>query len=131
MPKFWTKISYLGKFWAGIWKQQFHIWNEHRRICLIRKLCGKTKIPKFRIKNVSFEYPWLRILKNYCHIRNQHPQIRQNCKIPWENENASIYDQKCLIWVFLGWNLKTILSYLKSAAWNLSNCKILWNNENA
>ena len=27
--------------------------------------------------------------------------------------------------MFLGWNLKTILPYFKSAPWNLSNCKIL------
>ena len=36
-----------------------------------------------------------------------------------------IFDQKCMISVFLGWNLKTILSYLKSAPSNLSNCKVL------
>ena len=32
-------------------------------------------------------------------------------------------DQQCLILVFLGWNLKTILPYLKSAPSNLSDCK--------
>ena len=35
-----------------------------------------------------------------------------------------IFDQKYMISVFLGWNLKTILSYLKSAPSNLSNCKV-------
>ena len=36
-----------------------------------------------------------------------------------------IWYQKCLSWVFLGWNLKVIKSYLKSAPSNSSNCKIL------
>ena len=31
---------------------------------------------------------------------------------------------KCPVWVFWGWNWKTILSYLKSAPWILYNCKI-------
>ena len=28
------------------------------------------------------------------------------CKVWWKNKNPEISDQKCLIWVFLGWNLK-------------------------
>ena len=35
-----------------------------------------------------------------------------------------MWDQNCLIYVFLSGNLKTVLSYLKSAPSNLSNCKI-------
>ena len=42
-----------------------------------------------------------------------------------------IWNEKCFIWIFLAWNLKTILSYLKSTLSNLYNCKILWENENA
>ena len=43
-----------------------------------------------------------------------------------------IFDQKCLIWVFLDENfLKKLLSHLKSAPSNWSNCKISWNDENA
>ena len=30
---------------------------------------------KFWTKNALFRYLWARILKNYCHIRNQHPQL--------------------------------------------------------
>ena len=44
-------------------------------------------------------------------------------KVKCKNKNPWIWDKKCLIWVFWGWNLK-IMSYLKSAASNLSNCKI-------
>ena len=39
-------------------------------------------------------------------------------------QNPSILDQKCVAWVILGWNLKTISSYLKSAPSNLANHKI-------
>ena len=38
-------------------------------------------------------------------------------------------DQKCLILLFLGWNLKSILSYLKSAPSNLSNNNIFRKSE--
>ena len=48
-----------------------------------------------------------------------------SCKILWKNENALVWDKKCLIWVFLGWNLIIALSYLKLAHTNLSNLKIL------
>ena len=37
-----------------------------------------------------------------------------------------IFNQKCLIWAFLGRNLKITLLYLKSAPSNLPNCKIWW-----
>ena len=37
---------------------------------------------------------------------------------------------KCLICVFLGWHLKIILSYLKSAPSNFVNYKISWKNRN-
>ena len=30
---------------------------------------------KFGNKSVLFGYLWVRILKNYCHISNQHPKI--------------------------------------------------------
>ena len=43
------------------------------------KLAEKTKFPKFGTKNALFGFIWGRILKNYCHISDQHPQI---CQIP-------------------------------------------------
>ena len=42
------------------------------------KFLEKTKMPKFGIKNALFGYFSARILKNYCYIWNQHPQICQN-----------------------------------------------------
>ena len=35
------------------------------------------KMPKFGTKSALFGYFWARILKNYCHIWDQHPQICQ------------------------------------------------------
>ena len=32
-------------------------------------------MPEFGTKNALFEYFWARILKNFCHILNQHAQI--------------------------------------------------------
>ena len=43
--------AWFGYFWAGIWKQYCHIWNQHPRICLVAKFRGKTKMPKFGMKN--------------------------------------------------------------------------------
>ena len=72
--------------------------------------------------------PYLRILgqefkKTMSYLKSI-PSNLPNCEISWKNKNAQILDQKCLIWVFLGWNSKTILSYLKSAPSSLSNCEI-------
>ena len=38
---------------------------------------AKNKLPKFEIKNVLLRHTWARILKSYCHISNQQPQISQ------------------------------------------------------
>ena len=101
-------------FWAGIWKQYYHIWNQHPRICLIAKFREKTKIPKFGTKNALFGYFWARILKNYCHIWNQHLRISviakfcEETKMPkfgTKNDLLGIFDQECVIWVFLGKNV--------------------------
>ena len=53
----------------------------------------------------------------------------RNSKISRENKNAYIWDKKKLIWIFYGWNLKRIFSYLKWALSNLHNCKISLKNK--
>ena len=62
-------------------------------------------------------------------------------KFSRKNKNVKIWDQKCLIWVFLTKNtifgyfwatiLKELLSYFKSAPSNLNICKISRKNKNA
>ena len=81
------------------------------------------KILTFRTKNALFGYFRGRIRKSHCHIWNQRHQI---CLIArfgakWKSlnlgpkmPNLSIFDQKCLTWVFLVTILKAVLSYLKS-----------------
>ena len=103
IPKFGTKNALFGSFWAGIWKQYCRIWNKHLWICLIANFYEKRK--KYLNLGQIFLI-WLLLGKkpNYCHIWTL-----------WKKENAKIWNQMSLIWVFLEWNWKTILSYLKSA----------------
>ena len=88
MSKFWTKNALFSHFWAGIWKQYCHIWNQHPRICLIAKYREIMKMPKFGTKSALFGYFWARILKNYCHIWNQHPQICLFAKFHKKNKKC-------------------------------------------
>ena len=69
---------------------------------------------KFGTKSASFGYFWARILKNYCHIWNQHLRISviakfcEETKMPkfgTKNDLLGIFDQECVIWVFLGKNV--------------------------
>ena len=59
-------------------------------------------------------YFWAGIWKYYCHVSNHVPQI---CLVPKfgvkKKSKKKSKDQKFLIWVFLGWNLK--------------NCCHIWN----
>ena len=41
------------------------------------KILQKNKNPEIWDQNTLFGYFWAIILKNYCHICNQHPQICQ------------------------------------------------------
>ena len=87
-------------------------------------------MPKFGIKNALFGYFWAGILENYRHILNQHLRICLNQKFCEETKMPKFGTKNVWFGVFLNWNLKTILSYLKSAPSNLSNCKISRKNKN-
>ena len=74
-------------------------------------------------KNAWFGYFWAGILENCFHIRNQHLRISvvskfcEETKVPkfgTKNALLGIFDQECLIWVFLGNNYK-------------GNCSHIWN----
>ena len=64
------------------------------------------KETKIGTKNILFRYFWAAILKHYCYFRNQHWRIFQNEKFHPKRKKLWNWDQKCLIWVFLKWNLK-------------------------
>ena len=63
MPKFGTKTTLLGYFWARNLKNYCDIWNEHPRICLIAKFREIRKMAKFGTKKASFEYFWAKIFE--------------------------------------------------------------------
>ena len=134
MSKFGTKNTWFGYFGTGIWKRYCHIWNQHPRICLIAKVCEKTKIRKFGTKNVLFGYFLARILKHFCHIWNQHLRISviakfcegtKMSKFESKNANFGYFWPKIPCLDIFGQELKKkLLSDLKSALSNLSNFKI-------
>ena len=114
MSKFGTKNVWFGYFRLEFEKKYCHIWNQHPRICLIAKYREIMKMPKFGTKSALFGYFWARILKNYCHIWNQHLRISviakfcEETKMPkfgTKNDLLGIFDQECVIWVFLGKNV--------------------------
>ena len=55
------------------------------------------RMPKFGTNRVLFGYFWARILKNYCHILNQHPQIyifakfRKKIKMPKFGTKSALF----------------------------------------
>ena len=105
---FWPKISYLGIFGMEFkMKNYCNFWNQHPRICLI------AKYSRFWTKNDLWKYFLTIIFKSYCHIWNQYLRIclilkfREKTKMPKFGTKSAIlgtFDQKCIIWVFLGKN---------------------------
>ena len=89
-------------------------WNQSPQIGPIANFGAKIRNLQFRAK---VGYFYTRILKNYGHIWNQ--IFLSNSKI-WCNKKLFNLRLKML---FLDWNLKIILSHLKSAL-NLSNWKV-------
>ena len=122
MSKFGIKNTLFGYFEAGIWKEICLIWVQHLRLCLIGKFQETTTCLiweflswnlKKQCSHSSNKHPWYFILKKVC----------EKMKMPKFGTKKSAPTNSHFICVFLGWNLKTILSYLKSASWNLSNRK--------
>ena len=72
------------------------------------------KIPDLRVFGVEFE--------NTIVIFETNTPNLSNCKI--SRTRMSKFGTKSLICIFLCWNLKGLLSYLKSASLNLSCCKV-------
>ena len=120
---FLTKNPLFRDFWSRFLKNYCHIWNQSSQIRLFPKFYGKTTMPKFGTKNAWFGYFGSGIGKQYFHIWNQHPRIclvakfcgkikilKFGTKMPY----VSIFDQKYLIWVILGYNVKKYYCYI----WN-------------
>ena len=109
------KMPCLGIFGLELWKTIVIFEIRILKFVYFQNFPQKTKMPGFRTKNALFGYFWAGILKNYCHIWNQHRQIfliakfRGKTKMPKFRTKMAyleIFEQKCLIWKFLGWNFK-------------------------
>ena len=113
LQNFGKKQKYLVWVYLGLkFKKLFSYLKSDPWICLIAKFCIETKMPKFGTKNALFGHSWAWISKKLLSYLKSAPlkfALLQNFA---KNKNAQIWDQKCLIWVFWGWNLK-IMSYLK------------------
>ena len=108
VAKFVAKIKILkfrsknALFWDTIWKKLLSYLKSAPSNFSNCKFGEKTKMSKFGIKNVWFGYFWTGIWKKILSYLKSAPSNLSNCKISWNNENAIIWDQKCLVWVFLG-----------------------------
>ena len=78
-------------------------------------------MPYFGIFGLEFS-------KNYCHIRNQHPQIRIIAKFCEIMKMAKFGAKNALLRYFWARVFKKLLSYWKSLPSNLSISKILRKN---
>ena len=83
----------------------------------------KIKFLKFGTKNVRFLYFCIGIWKYYCHVSNQRPRICLVAKFCSKIKILKFGTKNDFILVFLGWNLKKLLSCLISANSNLPDCK--------
>ena len=125
--KFETKHALFGSL-AGMLKNYCDICNQRPPNCLIAKFRTKIRILKFGIKNALFGCFRPQFWKTIVIFEINTLEFPLFCA---KNKNSEIWDQKCQISVFCGWNLKTLMSYLKSASSNLSCCKVWCKNENA
>ena len=131
MHKFEITSALFGNFCTRILKNYCHIcWSQPLWISVVARFCEETKMAKFRTINANFWYFLTRISKKLLRFEISTFKLAylQNFTKK-KNKNGWIWDKKCLIYVFFGWNLKTILSYLKSAPLNSSSCKILRKNK--
>ena len=73
------------------------------------------------------------IIQEHTHVYSESSASLAYSK-PWHIPITFLFlkfGTKMRVCSFLGWDLKIILSYLKSVPWNLPNCKISWKNKNA
>ena len=105
------KMPYLGILLRKCEKLLLYLKSASSNLPKCKRLF-KTKKSKFGTKNALFKYFWARIIKNYCYIWNQHPQIcqiakvREKMKMPkFGTKNvlfvyfwAGIWKQYCHIW---------------------------------
>ena len=77
------------------------IWNQHLQTYQIAKIGEKLKFTQFGSRNALFGYFWARILKKLWYLKSASSNL-SNCKYWQKIKIHSIWEQKCLIWLFLG-----------------------------
>ena len=109
-PKFEKNIAILEISTSEFVKMQSFTFNK--KIKQIKKKEKKKKKNQIWDQNcLIWCCYWIEIWKKYHYIWNH--QF-------WSCQSFMLLDQNCLIWVFLNWNLKNLLSYLKSTNSSLS-----------
>ena len=93
MSIFCSKNALFGYFWARIWENYFHIWNQHLQICQIVKFFGKIIMSKFATKNALFLWWNLTTISSY--LKSATSNL-SNWKISWINKNTKIWEWNCL-----------------------------------
>ena len=83
----------------------------------------KMKTLKFGTKNSFLGYFWDIILRNYCHISNQHSHIFRHAK--FHPKKIKTKTKNRLNWAVLNSNLKKLWSYFTPAPSNMSKCTFL------
>ena len=124
-----AKNAVFGYFGAIIFLKNYcHVWNQHIRISVIAKFCEETKMPKIGTKKALLGYFWQKCLiwvflgkifrktivifqistlkfVYFQNFRNRQKHLHLGPKMPY----LGIFDQRCLIWVFLGKNFKNAI----------------------
>ena len=121
MSKFGTKNAWFGYFGAGTWKQCCHIWNQHPRICPLQNFAEKQKWDEKWLISVILTKKcliWVFLSKisrkaivifeigtvKFVYLRNF--TKKQKCLNLGPNmPYLGIFDQKCLILIFLTKNV--------------------------
>ena len=118
------KVLYLGIFGLEFKKTIAIFEIRLLKFVYLQHFAKKTKMPKFATRSALFGYFWAWLLKKYCHIGNQHPQVCLFAKFR-EKAKMSKFGTKSVLFGY-SWAriLKKILSHLKSARSNLSKMSL-------
>ena len=77
----------------------------------VRKFCEKTKLHKFGTKNALFGYFCTGVLKSYCHIWDEHPQICLTAKFFEKTKMPKFGTINALVEYFWAKILRTIVIF--------------------
>ena len=115
------KTPYLGIFGLEFCKSYYHVSFLHSNILENAKFPAKQKNLKFFGPKI---FSWVYLGKNTKKEKQQKnkllPHLKSallkllDCKVSCKKIKVLNLDQKCLIWLFSGWNFKKLLSPLKS-----------------